>query len=77
MAGFQGELRQAALYQPLSLLAPSMPRGQDDFQGLPEAAFGAVRDRAGPAPAHGPGSGNEAISSLLARHYCRDDFHPA
>src|ERR1700682_4113262 len=77
MAGVQGELRQAALYQLLSLLAPPVPRGQDDFPGLREAASGALRDRAGPAPAHGPRSANEPISSLLAWRYCRDDFHPA
>jgi hypothetical protein len=76
MAGSQGELLQAALYQLRSLLVPPMPRGQDDFQGLPEAASGAVMDRTGPAPAHGPGDANEAISSLLAWRYCRDDFHP-
>ena len=72
MAEFQGELRPAALYQLRSLLAPSVPPDPDGFQVLPEAAFGAVRDRRGPAPAHGPASANKAIP-VLAWRYC----HPA
>jgi hypothetical protein len=66
MVEFQGELRQAALYQLRSLWAPSMLGDLDGFQGLPEAAFGAVRDWAGPAPAHGPASASDTCMALLS-----------
>ena len=76
MAEFQGELRPAEFYPRLSLLAPPVARGQDDFQGLREAASGALSYRTGPAPAHGPRSAIEAFPMYSQRFY-RDNFHPA